>query len=85
MPRRTKSATQSSTLGELRASGYRRRSLRDKIPANLSARIAAGVPIRMSVEDFEVAEVEHSTDATTVLMLDQKLDVSLRSLGRRQA
>ena len=39
--------------------------------ANAVKRGGAGVPIRMEVEDFEVDEVEHSTDAATVLMLDQ--------------
>ncbi len=39
--------------------------------ANALKRGGAGVPIKMEVEDFEVDEVEHSTDAATVLMLDQ--------------
>jgi len=39
--------------------------------ANALKRGGAGVPIKMEVEDFEVDEVEHSTDASTVLMLDQ--------------
>ncbi len=39
--------------------------------SNAVKRGGAGVPIRLQVEDFEVDEVEHSTDAATVLMLDQ--------------
>ncbi len=39
--------------------------------ANAVKRGGAGVPVRMRIEDFEVDELEHSTDAATVLMLDQ--------------
>ena len=39
--------------------------------ANAVKRGGAGVPVRLKVEDFEVDEVEHSTEAATVLMLDQ--------------
>ena len=40
----------------------------------------AGVPIKLQVEDFEVDELEHSTDAATVLMLDQSS--SMHHYGR---
>jgi uncharacterized protein with von Willebrand factor type A (vWA) domain len=48
--------------------------------ANAVKRGGAGVPIRMQVEDFEVDELEHSTDAATVLMLDQSS--SMHHYGR---
>ena len=48
--------------------------------ANAVKRGGAGVPIRMQVEDFEVDELEHSTDAATVLMLDQSS--SMNHYGR---
>ena len=48
--------------------------------ANAVKRGGAGVPVKMRVEDFEVDELEHSTDAATVLMLDQSS--SMHHFGR---
>ncbi len=47
---------------------------------NAVARRGAGVPVRMEVRDFEVDELEHTTDAATVLLLDQSS--SMRHYGR---
>jgi magnesium chelatase subunit I len=63
MPRRKKISAPPSTLGELRSSGYKIRSLRDEIRANLSDRIAAGdklFPGILGYEKTTIPEIENA-------------------------
>ncbi len=63
MPRRKKKNSRPATLGELRASGYQSRSLRDEIRANLSDRIAAGdelFPGILGYETTTIPEIENA-------------------------
>ena len=50
------------TLGELRAAGLRRRSLRDELRANLLARIRSGTPLFPSVLGYDDSVVMGYTD-----------------------
>ncbi|MDA1256915.1 MAG: magnesium chelatase [Chloroflexi bacterium] len=63
MPRRKKSDVLPSTLGELRASGYESRSIRDEIRTNLSARIESGeelFPGILGYGNTAVPEIENA-------------------------
>ncbi|MCH7642711.1 MAG: sigma 54-interacting transcriptional regulator [Chloroflexi bacterium] len=63
MPRRRKSKALPSTLGELRASGYESRPIRDEIRANLSARIESGdelFPGILGYEKTTIPEIENA-------------------------
>ena len=63
MPRRRKSNARPSTLGELRASGYESRSIKDEIRTNLSARIESGdelFPGILGYEKTTIPEIENA-------------------------
>ena len=63
MPRRRKSKALQSTLGELRASGYESRPIRDEMRANLSDRIESGdelIPGILGYEKTTIPEIENA-------------------------
>ena len=45
---------------------------------NAIGRQGAGTPVRLSAEDFEIEQTEHSTRAATVLMIDLSMSMPMR-------